>query len=95
VFVTMIGIALLLTPILWLNYFALLVVPVALRQRRLGLDWALLAAFWVSPLAAPTAHPLWRLAVMLTAVVLIVERARRPLREPVLGARLGPIDPTG
>jgi hypothetical protein len=95
VFVTMIGIALLLTPILWLNYFALLVVPVALRQRRLGLDWALLAAFWVSPLAAPTAHPLWRLAVMLTVVVLIVERARRPLREPVLGARLGPIDPTG
>jgi alpha-1,2-mannosyltransferase len=95
VFATMIGIALLLTPILWLNYFALLIVPVALRQKRLGLDWALLAAFWVSPLATPAAHPLWRLAVVLTLLLLIVERARRPLREPVLGARLASIDPSG
>jgi len=65
VFVTMIGVALLLTPILWLNYFALLIVPVAMRRKRLGFDWALLVAFWVSPLATPTAHPLWRLVVML------------------------------
>jgi alpha-1,2-mannosyltransferase len=74
VFATMIGVALILTPILWLNYFALLIVPVAMRQKRLGLDWALLVAFWVSPLATPTVHPLWRLTVVLTLAMSIVER---------------------
>jgi hypothetical protein len=32
---------------------------------------------------------------VLTLLLLIVERARRPLREPVLGARLASIDTSG
>jgi alpha-1,2-mannosyltransferase len=76
-FVATIVIALLLTPILWLNYFALLVVPIALSQKRPTLDWALLAAFWFTPLAEPTAHPLWRLTVVLALVLLIAARTSR------------------
>jgi alpha-1,2-mannosyltransferase len=74
-FVATIVIALLLTPILWLNYFALLVVPIALSRKKLTLDWALLAALWFTPLAEPMAHPLWRLTVVLALVLLIAVRA--------------------
>jgi hypothetical protein len=73
-FATTIVIALLLTPILWLNYFALLVVPVAMRKRKPSIDWGLLAAFWFTPLAEPTTHPLWRLAVVFALVLLLAER---------------------
>jgi hypothetical protein len=75
--VATIVIALLLTPILWLNYFALLVVPIALSQKKPTLDWALLAGFWFTPLAEPMAHPLWRLTVVLALVLLIAARTSR------------------
>jgi hypothetical protein len=41
------GAALLLSPIVWPHYFALLLVPLAILQPRLGRLWALPAAFWV------------------------------------------------
>jgi hypothetical protein len=41
------GAALLLSPIVWPHYFALLLVPLAILQPRLGQFWALPAAFWV------------------------------------------------
>lgn len=42
-------VALLASPISWLNYYALLLVPVALTSRRLSGWWLLLLAFWVAP----------------------------------------------
>lgn len=48
-FVVAIAAALLLSPIVWLHYFALLVVPVALARRRLSLLWLLPLVFWLWP----------------------------------------------
>ena len=42
-------VALLASPISWLNYYALLLVPVALTSRRLSGWWLLLLAFWAAP----------------------------------------------
>ncbi len=38
-----------LTPIVWLHYFALLIVPLALARPRLSWPWALLWIFWLIP----------------------------------------------
>jgi hypothetical protein len=71
-YTTAIGIALLLTPIAWLNYFALLVVPVALRRQTIGLEWAPLALFWLAPSPEPMNHPLWQLVVVLVLTLLVI-----------------------
>lgn len=78
-FVTTIGLALLLTPILWLNYFALLIVAVAVREKTFSVYWILPLAFWASPFAEPGEHPLWQLALVLAPALVGIERARRPL----------------
>ena len=39
--------ALLLTPIVWLHYFTLLLVPIAIVHKRLSLAWALPVLFWL------------------------------------------------
>jgi alpha-1,2-mannosyltransferase len=73
-----VALALVLTPILWLNYFLLLVVPVALASRRsLGTGWAVPAAFWIAPFQEPMRHPLWRLALV-TAIVLAAAARVQP-----------------
>jgi hypothetical protein len=75
--------SLLLTPILWLHYFALLLVPVAIRQPRLGRLWILPLLYWVSPIAEPEAHPLWRIVVVVAlAVVVAVTRPPAPHPAP-------------
>ena len=53
VFVVTIGLAILLTPILWLHYLTLLLVPVALSRRSFGPEWLLPLAFWISPYQQP------------------------------------------
>lgn len=47
--------AIVLSPIVWPHYYALLLVPIALFQRRLGVVWSILPAFWlVAYLPRPT-----------------------------------------
>jgi MFS family permease len=58
------------TPILWLHYLILLLVPIALTRPRLSRVWFLPVVLWVSP------HPeslgvIWRIAVVLATVVVI------------------------
>jgi len=78
-FVTAIGLALVLTPIVWLNYFALLAVPLAVRRPRLSFDWLLLLLFWATPSPEPKAHPLWQvlLAVVLSLLIIWRTQGRR------------------
>jgi alpha-1,2-mannosyltransferase len=71
-FTATIGVALLLTPILWLHYFALLLVPVAIRRRSFGPEWLLLLAFWLTPITEPTQQALWRIAFALTLTLAMV-----------------------
>ena len=48
--------SLLLTPIVWLHYFALLFVPLALARPRLGWAWALPLLFWFAPTQENNGH---------------------------------------
>jgi hypothetical protein len=75
-FATAIGLALVLTPIVWLNYFALLAVPLAVRRPRLSVDWLFLLLFWGTPSPEPTAHPLWQVLLAVALSVLIIWRAQ-------------------
>jgi alpha-1,2-mannosyltransferase len=70
--------ALVLTPILWLHYFALLIIPVALFRPRLSAEWILLTLFWLSPFVDPTREPLWRLLLVLGLALLIARTSARP-----------------
>jgi hypothetical protein len=62
--------ALVATPILWLHYLILLLVPIALVRPRLAPLWFLPLALWVSP------HPeslgiTWRIVIVLGAVAVV------------------------
>ena len=59
--------ALALTPIVWLHYFVLLVVPLALARPTLSWSWGLLWIFWLAP-AQENEGAAWRI-LLATAVV--------------------------
>jgi alpha-1,2-mannosyltransferase len=77
-FVATVGLALLLTPILWLHYLTLLLVPIALRRATFGPEWLLLLCFWISPFQQPGTFAAWRLVVALALVVAITLRVPDP-----------------
>ena len=82
-FVVAIAASLALTPIVWLHYFALLLVVVALAQPRLGLVWFVPLAMVITP---GSGHPTpfetaWTLGVAAVVVALSV-RASRAEVEP-------------
>jgi hypothetical protein len=62
--------SLVLTPIVWQHYFALLVVPLALARPNLSRVWALMIVFWLVP-AQESDGALWRV-VLASSVVLVV-----------------------
>jgi Glycosyltransferase family 87 len=72
--------ALLATPILWLHYFVLLLVPLALYRPRLSPLWLVPLALWATPITHANGSS-WRVALALavTGLVLLpglVERTR-------------------
>jgi hypothetical protein len=68
-----IAIALLVTPLVWLHYFALFLVPVAIASPRLGRVWVLPFAYWLCVAGARTPET-WQLIVALaTSAVLVSE----------------------
>jgi Glycosyltransferase family 87 len=76
-----IGLSLLVTPVVWLHYLVLLIVPVALRSPRLGWWWLALLVMWVSPY--PMAMSL-RGVVAAVCVVLAVSIPPGCVRLPAL-----------
>ena len=72
-FVLAIAAALALTPIVWLHYFALLVVVVAIAQPRLGLVWFVPLAMVVTP---GSGHPTPFETAWTLAVAAVDDRAR-------------------
>jgi len=68
--------AIALTPIVWLHYFALLIVPLALARPKLSLAWGVMWLFWLFP-AQENGGDLWPIvvALALTATVLVVAAA--------------------
>jgi hypothetical protein len=63
--------ALLVTPLLWLHYFALLLVPIALYRPRLSGAWFLPLLLWFTPVTQ--AHgSVWRICLALAVAGLVV-----------------------
>ncbi len=63
--------AIALSPIVWLHYFALLVVPLALARPRLAWAWGLMWVFWLTP-AQESDGDLWRILLAVSLVALVV-----------------------
>jgi len=76
-FVVAVAGALFATPVLWLHYFVLLFVPIALARPRLSALWFVPLAFWVTPLAHSDGS-VWRTCFALAVAALIVWRTLGP-----------------
>jgi hypothetical protein len=88
-FVYAIAAALALSPIVWLHYFALLAVVVALAQPRLGLAWFVPLLMIVTPgHGQPTPFETgWTLAVAVATVAVVLRAVRSPRAEPSAAAQ--------
>lgn len=62
--------AIALTPIVWMHYFALLVVPLAIARPRLSWAWTLMWLFWISPVQ-DNQRDLWRVALSVAVVTAV------------------------
>jgi hypothetical protein len=72
--------SLMLSPIVWLHYFVLLVVPIALRWPRLAIAWLLPLVLWICPGNAihVRAHHIFLALIVVAATVAITEWRRAP-----------------
>jgi alpha-1,2-mannosyltransferase len=68
-----------LSPIVWLHYLVLLVVPVAAARDRLGLVWFVPLLFWLTPGTANGGSP-WNIALAMGIVALTLLLAATPAR---------------
>jgi alpha-1,2-mannosyltransferase len=87
IFITAVGLSLLLTPILWLHYFTIMLVPVALASPRLGPEWFLFLGYWLTPNSQPGRLSIWSLLIALAITFAIIVRAQRTGDEPRGSAR--------
>ncbi|HET6173289.1 MAG TPA: glycosyltransferase 87 family protein [Gaiellales bacterium] len=73
--------ALALSPIVWLHYFVLLLVPIALARRTFGAIWLVPALFWLTPYEEHFAEH-WRIAVGIAVAALALVAAARAGSRP-------------
>jgi alpha-1,2-mannosyltransferase len=73
--------ALALSPVVWLHYLVLLVVPIAAARDRLGLVWFAPLLLWITPGTASNGSA-WRIALVLGIVALTLVLAAAPARVP-------------
>jgi hypothetical protein len=90
--------ALVLTPIVWLHYFALALVPTAIASRTLSAAWLIPVAFWIVPYQEADGEIRTigtGLAVVCLTLLAAVRRSREPVPEgasPGGGALLAPLE---
>jgi hypothetical protein len=79
-FALAIGASLILAPIVWLDYYALTVVPLAIARPRLCAIWFLPLLTWGLPSSGIATDPMWGVGRVLIvfAVVLAIADRRRP-----------------
>ena len=70
-----------LSPVVWLHYLILLLVPIAAARDRLGLLWFAPLLFWATPGTASSGSA-WRIALVLAIVAGTLVLAARPARAP-------------
>jgi hypothetical protein len=71
--------AIALTPIVWLHYFSLLVVPVAIYRPRFAWVWGLFSLFWLTPQQTSDGD-LWRILLVDALAIGLVLFSRSALR---------------
>jgi hypothetical protein len=92
-FIAAIGAAFLLTPIVWMHYLALLLVPVAITRKRLTPLWFVPLAMWATP--GQSHGHLWRVAIGVSVwvVVLVLSmRSRWPVPSFRRTAAVAPLE---
>jgi alpha-1,2-mannosyltransferase len=73
------------TPVLWLHYFALLYVPIAIYRPRLSAAWIAPLGFWLTPFAhSDGSAPRTVFALLLAAVVLVAAVRNRSATSALL-----------
>jgi alpha-1,2-mannosyltransferase len=75
------GAALALSPIVWLHYFVLLLVPIALARRTFGAIWLIPALFWITPFEENFGEH-WRIVAALALTALALAAAARASEHP-------------
>jgi alpha-1,2-mannosyltransferase len=70
-----------LSPVVWLHYLVLLIVPIAAARDRLGLVWFAPLLLWITPGTASNGST-WRIVLVLAVVALTLVLAGRPARAP-------------
>jgi alpha-1,2-mannosyltransferase len=72
------------TPVVWLHYYALLLIPIALYRPRLSGLWFVPLALWLTPASHANGSP-WKVSLALAVLVVVVVRtlAERPT-QPIL-----------
>ena len=78
--------ALALSPIVWLHYFVLLLVPVALARRTFGAVWLIPALFWITPFEENFGQH-WRILAGFGITALALGRGGAGERAPPLRCR--------
>jgi alpha-1,2-mannosyltransferase len=73
--------ALIATPLLWLHYFVLLYVPIALYRPRLSGVWFLPLALWLTPVTQPQGS-IWRICVALAVTGAVAASTVRRVSTP-------------
>jgi hypothetical protein len=69
--------ALLLTPLVWLHYFALVLVPLAVLGPSFSVVWVLPVILWVCPVGGPASTWKYSFPLLVCALVLLLaDRAR-------------------
>jgi glycosyl transferase family 87 len=76
-FVVAVAGALVSTPLLWLHYLQLLLIPLALYRPRLSRLWYVQLALWLTPASHANGHS-WKIALALAVLGLIVARTLYP-----------------
>jgi hypothetical protein len=71
--------ALALSPLVWIHYYALLVVPIGLAARRLSAIWLLpVLAFWVYSYNLSSVWPVLLVSLVMAGVAVLTMRSSRP-----------------
>jgi hypothetical protein len=83
-FIAAIGAAFILTPIVWMHYLALLLVPVAITRKRLTPLWFVPLAMWATP--GQSHGHLWQVAIGVSVWTVVLVLSMRP-RWPVPSLR--------
>jgi hypothetical protein len=75
-FIAAIAAAFVLTPIVWMHYLALLLVPIAITRSRLTLLWFVPLAMWATP--GQSHGHLWRVAIGVSVWAVVLVLSMRP-----------------